>query len=110
TNYGPANQTGITDNHIVQAGLLSGKGRLVVYQSHVFKDARTGSGGIPIDQSGYIITHEIAYDKGDKQWRQTVTKRGFAIAEGQFPTGPGVTLPGNRPITGTQRADGTPVE
>src|SRR5262249_32474199 len=63
-----------------------------VLQTNEFKDDRTGAYGIPMQESGYLITHEV-FKTADNRWLLTTTKRGAATtANGVFSQG-GATNP-----------------
>jgi hypothetical protein len=76
--YHTAEKRTIDEHGVAIAGLKS-EGKDVVYQTHMFKDDRTGAVNIPMKKSGFQIIHEVK-EKDDKSGLQVITsKKGAAI-------------------------------
>jgi hypothetical protein len=78
-------------------------------QTHEFQDARTGAGtdagGIPMQESGYVITHVVV--KPGNRWLLTITKRGAAVTANGITSGAGATNPAGE-ITDTEAVSPAP--
>lgn len=85
----PANDATL-DDHALEKDSITGTGKKVLKQTHVYTDLRTGVVNIPVENSGYRITQEVTVqseeDKGrfiETVYRIHTTKVGAAVtAEG----------------------------
>jgi hypothetical protein len=71
--YHTAEKRTIDEHGVAIAGLKS-EGKDVVYQTHMFKDDRTGAVNIPMTKSGFQIIHEVR-QKDDKSGLQVITSK-----------------------------------
>jgi hypothetical protein len=91
---------GITDKHEIPIEYLTGPGTVLYWQTHLFRDYRTGVKDIPIPSSGFNITGVISLDPTTNKYQLKIDKFGAQTTSNGYTSGPGFAIP--TVITGTQ--------
>lgn len=86
----PANGAEI-DKHSVPVSMCNQVGKLELKQTHTYNDTRTGSTGVPITNSGFVILHDVKNkDPAFGAGREVITsKNGSATTANTIQSGAG---------------------
>jgi len=111
----PANDAAL-DDHALEKDSITGPGKKVLKQTHVYKDIRTGVADVPVEDSGYRITQEVIVqseeDKGryiETVYRIHTTKTGAALAAQGVASGAGSGAAAGT-VTYTKRSNKIPLK
>jgi hypothetical protein len=91
--YFPAYPEPGMDRHaLARSSVRSPGGRVLLSQTHVFHDQRTGALDIPVTNSGYLIEQIVSRGRGGS-WVLTTIKEGSPATALGFPSGAGAGGP-----------------